>query len=148
MIVQVQINITGSNADVWTAITDIQKLAEAIRGIEKIEILENPGNKLEGLKWRETRMYFGKPASVDKWITDAAEMKYYTTKAELDGFTFINTLSLSGTDGNVILTSIHETKPLGLISKIKSIPMLFLKGILRKAILQDLRNFKTAVEAN
>jgi len=115
---------------------------------ERIEILENPANNLEGLKWRETRMYFGKPASVDKWITDAAEMKYYTTKAEIDGFTFITTLSLSGTDGNVILTSTHETKPLGIMSKIKSIPMLFLKGILRKAILQDLTDFKTAVEAN
>jgi len=148
MIVQVQINITGSNTDVWTAITDIHNFADTIRGVERIEILENPANKLEGLKWRETRMYFGKPASVDKWITDAAEMKYYTTKAEIDGFMFITTLSLSGTDGNVTLTSTHETKPLGVMSKIKSIPMLFFKGILRKAILQDLTDFKTVVEAN
>jgi len=55
MTVQVQINITGSYTNIWKAITDIHFLAETIRGIEKIEILENPGNKLEGLKWRETR---------------------------------------------------------------------------------------------
>ena len=65
-------------------------MLEIIRGIEKIEIVNEPviGPGF-GLKWRETRMYFGKPsAAIDKWITEVNENKFYKTKAEMDGFIF------------------------------------------------------------
>jgi len=73
MIVETQVTIEGSRARVWAAITDIENAAQFIGGIQKIEVLEKPTNSLVGLRWRETRMYFGKPATVEMWITDAAE---------------------------------------------------------------------------
>ena len=146
MTVEAQITINRNKTAVWTAITNIRHTAEIISGVEKIEILNEPENGLVGLKWRETRMYFGKPATIDKWITDAIENKFYKTRAEMDGFIFITTMTISENDDNIRLTSSHETKSQGIMAKIKSLPMIFFRGMLKKTILQDLNDIKTAVE--
>jgi hypothetical protein len=45
------------------------------------------------------------------------------------------------------LTETHESKPQGIGAKLMSIPMgLLFKGVARKAVLQDLRDIKAAVE--
>src|SRR6266478_4993619 len=95
MIVEARVTINGSKAAIWAAITNIENASETISGIEKIEVLEKPANGLVGLKWRETRMLFGKPATVEKWITDAAENEFYRTRAEDSGFIFLTTKSIS-----------------------------------------------------
>src|SRR5258706_8998967 len=95
VIVEAQVTINTSKAAIWAAITNIENAAETISGIEKIEVLEKPANGLVGLKWRETRMLFGKPATVEKWITDAAQNEFYQTRAEDGGFVFITTMRLS-----------------------------------------------------
>jgi hypothetical protein len=74
MLVEVQVTINGFKAAIWAAITNIAIAAETISGIENIEVLEKPANGLVGLRWRETRTLFGKPATAEKWITDAVEM--------------------------------------------------------------------------
>jgi hypothetical protein len=146
MKVEAQININATNPEVWNVITNIQNAAEIISGVEKIEILNKPANGLVGLKWQETRMYFGKPTAIDKWITEAVENKFYKTRAEMDGFIFLTTMAISNNGNNISLTSTHETQSQGLIAKIKSLPMIFFKGILRKAILKDLNDIKSVVE--
>ncbi|HEX3131169.1 MAG TPA: hypothetical protein VH394_27790 [Thermoanaerobaculia bacterium] len=147
MIVEAQLPINGSKAAIWAVITDIENAAEIIRGIEKIEIIGKPANGLVGLRWRETRMLFGKPATVEKWITDAVENEFYKTRAESDGFVFITTTGISESSGGVILTSSHDSQPQGLRAKLMSLPMIFLfKGVMKKAILQDLNDIKAAVE--
>lgn len=146
MLVEAQITINKDKAQVWAAITNIRDAAEIIRGIEKIEIVNEPVIGLVGLKWRETRMYFGKPAAIDKWITEANENKFYKTKAEMDGFIFLTTMTVSESGDHTLLTSTHETEPQGVMAKIKSLPMIFFRGTLKKAILQDLNDIKTAVE--
>jgi carbon monoxide dehydrogenase subunit G len=146
MIVEAQVSINGTKTAVWTVITNIRNASEIISGIDKIEILNEPANGLIGLKWRETRMYFGKPATIEKWITDAIENKFYKTRAETDGFIFLTTITISESGEDIRLTSSHETKSQGIIARIKSLPMIFFKGMLKKTILQDLNDFKTAVE--
>jgi hypothetical protein len=147
MIVEAQVTIHGSRAAIWAAITDIENAAEFTSGIEKIEILDRPTSGLVGLRWRETRMLFGKPATADKWITEAAEAEFYRTRAEDNGFVFVSTLRISeGSDG-MTLTSAHESIPQGLVARLQAIPMaLFFKGVARKALLQDLDDIKAAVE--
>src|SRR4030095_1173531 len=82
MIVEAQVTINASKAAIWAAITNLENAAQFISGIQKIEVVERPASGLVGLKWRETRMLFGKPATVEKQITDAAENEFYETKAE------------------------------------------------------------------
>ena len=148
MLVDVQLAIKGSKAAVWAAITDIENAAQFISGIESIEILEKPASGLVGLKWRETRMLFGKPASADKWITEAVENEFYKTRAESDGFVFLSTMSISERPGDgVILSSVHDSQPQSIGAKLMSMPMgLLFKGVAKKALLQDLNDIKTAVE--
>jgi hypothetical protein len=147
MIVEAQVTINGSRAAIWAAITNIENATAIISGIKNIEILEKPASGLVGLKWRETRMLFGKPASADKWITDAVENEFYQTKAEDGGFVFLTTKRISENSGGVTLTECHESKPQGIVAKFMSIPMrLFFKGVIKKALLQDLNDIKAAVE--
>ncbi len=147
MKVQADITINGAKSSVWEIITNIQKAPAFISGIESVEILNNPPHSLIGLKWRETRLYFGKPAAIDKWITDAVTERFYKTKSEMDGFEFLTTLTISEDGGSVTLTSSHETKPKNFIAKLKSIPMIFFKRVLKKAILKDLLDIKSVVES-
>ena len=147
MLVETQVTINGSKAAIWAAITNIENAAEIISGIEHIEVVEKPANGLVGLKWRETRLLFGKPATVEKWITDAAENEFYKTRAEQDGFVFLTTKSISESNGGMTLAESHESKPQSIVKKLMSVPMLFLfKGVIRKALLRDLNDIKAAVE--
>jgi hypothetical protein len=146
MIVEALVTINTSKTAVWTAVTDIENAAAICSGIENIEIVEKPASGLVGLKWRETRMYFGKPATVEKWITDATENEFYKTRAESDGFVFLSAMSISGGDGSVTLTSSHDSQPQGIVAKLKSTPMFLFKGVIKKALLQDLNDIKAAVE--
>ena len=149
MIVEAQVSINASKAEIWAVITSIENAAKMIRGIESIEVLEQPATGLVGLKWRETRMLFGKAATAEKWITDAAENEFYRTRAEDNGFVFLSTLTISESSGGMTLTSSHESKPQGVIARSMSIPMrLFFKGVAKKALLQDLNDIKVAVEPN
>jgi hypothetical protein len=146
MIVEAQITINGSKAAIWAAITNIENASEIISGIEKIEVVEKPANGLVGLKWRETRMLFGEPATVEKWITDAVENEFFKTKAEDDGFVFLTTNRISESSGGITLTSSHDSKPQGIVARLKSLPMGLFKGVVKKALLQDLNDIKSAVE--
>lgn len=147
MIVEVQVTIKGSKSAIWATITDIGNAAEVIRGIDHIEIVETPASGLVGLKWRETRMLFGKPATAEKWITDAAENAFYKTRAESDGFIFLSTLSIAESSGGVTLASSHDSQPQTIVARCMSIPMgLLFKGVAKKALLQDLNDIKSAVE--
>ena len=147
MIVEAKIEIAGSRTAVWARITDIVNAKEFITGIEGIEVVERPSDGFTGFRWRETRMYFGKPATVEKWVTDSAENEFYETKAEMDGFVFVTTMRVSeNSSGGTTLTSSHDSIPQGLVSRIKSLPMFLFKGVIRKALMQDLNDVKAAVE--
>ena len=146
MIVEAQVTINGSKAAIWAAITNIENASKFISGIENIEVLEKPANGLVGLKWRETRMLFGEAATVEKWITEAAENEFYTTRAEDRGMLYLTTLRISESRGGMTLTSSHDSQPQGLVARFMSFPMFLFKGVAKKAILQDLNDIKSAVE--
>ena len=146
MTVEAQLTIHATKAAIWAATTDIVNLAQLLSGVEKIEAVEKPATGLVGLKWKETRKLFGESATVEKWITEVKENEYYKTRAEQDGFVFITTNRVSGSDGNVVLTGIHETVTQGFAAKVKALPMVFFKGVIRKAIMKDLEDIKKAVE--
>jgi len=147
MIFEAQVTIDATRAEVWSAMTDIENASKIIRGIQSVEILERPAAGLVGLKWRETRILFGKPAAVDKWITEAAENEFYETRAESDGSVFLSTMKISESGGVVTLSSTHVAEPQSSIARVLSIPMGFLfKGMATKALQQDLNDIKAAVE--
>lgn len=146
MIVEAQVTIEGRPAAVWAAVTDLENASSRIRAIERIEVIERPERGLVGLKWRETRFLFGKPATVEKWITDAKENEFFTTRASDGSFAFLTTHRISERGSGTALTGIHETRPQGLVARLKALPLPLFRGAIRKAILQDLNDIKAAVE--
>jgi hypothetical protein len=146
MIVEAQVTINGSREAIWAAITNIENASLTISGIQKIEVLHKPAKELVGLRWRETRMLFGKPATVEKWITDATENESYRTRAEDGGFVFVTTKQIGESRGRMTLSEVHESRPQSTIAKLQ-IPMLYLfRGVVRRALIKDLNDIKTAVE--
>ena len=85
-------------------------------------------------------------ATAEKWITDAAKNEFYKTRAEDNGFVFLSTMSISESSAGITLTSSHVTEPQGIVARLQSIPMILFRGVLKKAILQDLNDIKSAVE--
>jgi uncharacterized membrane protein len=147
MVVEAQVTINAPRADVWAAITDIEHAADFISGIEGIEVLDKPARGLVGLRWRETRMLFGKPWTAEKWITHAVEHESFSTRAEEQGFAYLSTMRMAqGSDG-ITLTSVHVSEPHGIVAKVLAIHMgVLFKGVAKKALLQDLHDIKAAVE--
>ena len=146
MIIEARVDIAGTVDRIWALIADIEGAAESIEGIERIEILERPATGLIGCRWKETRMYFGKPATVEKLIIAAVEREFLTTRAESDGFEFLSTTSISESEEVVTLTGTHESRPLGLVARLKLLPMPLFKGMARRLILKDLNDLKRAIE--
>ena len=147
MIVEAEVTIDGSKEAIWAVITDIENAAETISGIEDVEVLEKPEVGLVGLKWRETRTLFGKTATEEMWITDTAENEYFKTAAVSRLFIYIGTIHIAEHDGSSSLTMTHDSRPQGFVAKLLSLPMGFVfKGVIRKALLQDLNDIKAAVE--
>ena len=147
MIVEAQVSIDGSRAAIWAAITNIENAAALISGIEKIEVVEKPAHGLVGLKWRESRTLFGKPAIAEKRITEAVENEFYKTRAEDGGFVFLTTKRISQGSGGMTLSESHESRPQTIVAKLMTIPMrLFFKGVIKKAVLQDMNDIRAAVE--
>ncbi|WP_342117575.1 SRPBCC family protein [Pseudoduganella sp. OTU4001] len=147
MLVEAQLPVAGTRAAVWAAIADIEGAARIISGIKQIEIVERPASGLVGLRWRETRILFGEPATVEKWVTAASENEYYTTRAEEKGFAFLTTMRITEGAGGVTVVSSHDSQPQTFSARLQAVFMgLFFKGVIRKAILQDLGDIKAAVE--
>lgn len=149
MIVEAGTTIRSTREVIWAVICDIANAAKIIRGVERIDVLDRPRDGLVGLKWRETRRLFGKPVAVEKWITQAVENEFYETRAESDGFVFVTTMRLSPAGDGVTLTSSHDSRPQGLVATLQAIPMkLLFKGVIRKAILEDLKDIEAAVASS
>lgn len=147
MQVQVEVAINAKPEAVWQVITNIENAPNTITGIEKVEILEHQEGKFVGLKWRETRIMFGKEATEVMWITDAQQNKSYSTRAESHGSIYKTHFELkeSGNQTHLSMSFNGEAQTVG--AKIMSAMMgAFLKGSMRKTLEKDLLDIKTAIE--
>jgi hypothetical protein len=143
------IAINAPKERVWEVITDIHNSAENISGIEKIEILKEPADSLVGLKWRETRTLFGKQATEIMWITDMEEHNYYQTRAESHGSIYISRLAVADQNDGSVLTFSFDGQPQTFGAKFMAFVMGWMfKGATKKALMKDLEDIKTAVEAS
>jgi len=146
---QVAIDIQASPQKIWNSITDINAWQGMIRGIEKIELLNQPGEGLVGLKWKETRTLFGKTATEIMWITAAEPNKSYTVNAESHGAHYITKLNIKEMTGRCRLTQEFQSIPQTLGAKILA---LLFGAMLRKSVIRafesDLADIKAAIESS
>ncbi|OEK04425.1 SRPBCC family protein [Roseivirga misakiensis] len=143
-----QILINAPKEKIWPVITNIEEAKSRISAIQDIEVLEKPNEGLIGLKWRETRIMFGKSAMETMWITHAEENHYYQTRAESHGSIYISKLMLEEAQENgTILKMSFNGQPQTFMAKLMTKVMgpLFKKATL-KAINQDLIDIKASCE--
>lgn len=137
---------------VWRIITDIDSAAERIGAIRAIEVLdrggEDPRHPLIGLRWRETRVMFGKEASETMTITGAVENDWYETIAHNHGMVYRSRLDLEDAAGGTVLRMGFKGEAQGIGARLMSAVMMpfFKKGTI-KALQQDLLDIRQAAEA-
>ncbi|NKQ37948.1 MAG: hypothetical protein HF967_00440 [Methanosarcinales archaeon] len=147
MKVVVDIDIEKPKQIIWAAITDIENCSNMISSIIDLSILNQPEDGIVGLRWKETRLMFGKEASETMWITDSVVNEYYCTRAESHGSVYITKLSLSETESKTILKMSFTAEAQSMIVKIISACMgFFVNSSMKKALYKDLEDIKKYVE--
>ena len=143
------IEISKPLEEVWQVITDFKNCPNYISGIINVEILHQPKDTLVGLKWKETRVMFGKEATETMWITDYVENKYYQTRAESHGSIYISKFSLEHSGQNTNLTMSFSSEATTFFVKLISSFMGFIiKGSMKKVISKDLTDIKDYIESH
>ncbi len=138
--------IKASKENVWNAITDIEGATQRISCIKKIEILNKPTEGLIGLKWKETRLMFGKESTETMWITEATEFKNYNTQAENCGCIYKSYVKMEEVEGGIELSMSFESIPKTITAKIMSPLMFLMGGMIKKAFLKDINEIKKSLE--
>ena len=147
MEIKVEVQIKGSNEDIWKIITDIENSPINITAIEKVDIHNNPGDSLVGLKWTETRTLFGKRATETMWITEAEKNKYYKTRAESHGALYTTFMYIFDNNGETHLGMEFSSQAQSFGAKLMAgIFGLIFKNATKKALHRDLIDIKKVVE--
>jgi carbon monoxide dehydrogenase subunit G len=139
--------IRSDRDSVFTVFTDLEGAVQRIEGIKSIEFLSEEKSGL-GVRWRETRVMFGKEATEDMQITALTEPDSYVVEAESHGTHYTSVFSFRDSEaGTTEVTWEFEGRPLSLFAKIMA-PLGFLMwGSMRKMLQKDLADLKQSIEA-
>ena len=138
--------IEGSPAEVFRVFSDLERAAERVTGIEKIELLSD-GPVGVGTRWRETRIMFKKEATEEMEITAFEPGKGYIVEAESCGahYTTFFRFRPEGTATEVEVE--FQVEAMTFMAKVLSPLGRMMKGTLKKCIDNDLDDLKAVVES-
>lgn len=146
MKIEVSENINAPRERIWHIITDFDTWADTISNIVAVEVIDKPESGVVGLKWRETRLMFGKEADETMWITAAEPNNWYETRAENHGAIYTTRLSLEESGDSVTLTMTFSSKATTIVAKLMSIMGFAFQGTMRKLLQEDLADIRRAAE--
>lgn len=148
MNVSTSVTIHAPKEAVWAVITDWNKTADVISGIRSLRVLEQPESGLIGLKWKETRVMFGKEAQETMWIIDAQPHQFYKVRAESHGSVYLSEMKVEESPEGCVLTMSFEAQPQTVFARIMGFLMAgFMKKSTEKMCHQDLLDIKSYVES-
>jgi carbon monoxide dehydrogenase subunit G len=138
--------IDAPREQVWNLITDFDTWSDTISGIVSIDVVDRPESGVIGLKWRETRVMFGKEAVETMWITAAEPNRWYETRAENHGAIYTTRLSLEDANDKVVLTMTFSAKATTLVSRLMSVISFMFNSTLTKMLQKDLQDIRRVAE--
>lgn len=148
MTVTSTITIAAPIERVWELFTDFPNAAERIQGISKMEFLEKDGRAEVGMKWRETRVMFGKEATEVMWITDLQPNRSYVVEAESHGVHYTSTYTFTPTNGGTQVTLTFGGEPQTFMARVMGAIMApLMSGSIKKMLLADMEDLKKVAEA-
>lgn len=148
MQIQAQLTVDAPLETVWRIASDIEHAAERVSRIDGIEVIERPGPGLLGLKWRETRTIYGSPNTETMEIIEVEEGAHYVSETRGQGIVYQTRVEVAESEYGTRLSmrfSAEATNPW--VSAISFLLGLMTRGAVRRAIIQDLLDLKTAAQA-
>ncbi|MGI9271444.1 MAG: SRPBCC family protein [Woeseiaceae bacterium] len=146
MKVTVSEEINAPRERIWSIVTDVDSWVDTISGIVSIEVIDRPESGFMGLKWRETRVLFGKEAVETMWITGVEEFHWYETRAESHGAIYKTRISLDDSNGKIAITMVFSSRPVTIGAKLMSVMGFLFKGTMKKFLQEDLADIRAAAE--
>ncbi|QDU82127.1 Polyketide cyclase / dehydrase and lipid transport [Polystyrenella longa] len=140
--------IDAPQEEVFRKGSDLPHCEEWIEEIIRIELLTE-GPVGTGTRWRETRMMFGKQSTEEMSITRFEPPQMYQAEAYNCGSQYITQIHFAAENGGTKVTSNFNCVPQTFFAKIMvCLTGWMMKGMLRKMLLKDMTDLKSAVEAD
>ncbi len=138
--------INASPEAVFDVATNVEKWAEVVPAIEKIEML-TPSPAGLGTKFRETRLMFKKEATEEMEFVEWNRPTSYGLLAESHGSRYQTTYTLTQEGDSTRLTLNFDATPLTFMAKVMSVLMKPMMKMMIKMCTKDLEAIKAHVEA-
>jgi len=131
---------------VYEVLSDIAHAEERIAGIEKLEILSDVTSGV-GLRWRETRVMFGKEATEEMEMVQCDPPNFYRVEAASHGMEYVSEYSFRALDeGSTQVSLVFSGDPISFMAKLMTPIGILFQGATRKALQQDLIDLRSAIE--
>lgn len=149
MEITVSRDIAAPPASVWEVITNVDRYADVLSGVQRVERLDDGTGFGVGTRWRETRTMFGREATEEMEVAAVDPGTGYTVVADSRGTVYTSGFHLEDAgEGRSRLTMTFGAAPSGLVAKVLSatVGRLFVRTT-RKLLQQDLDEVGAAAEA-
>ena len=138
--------ISAPVANVFEVMSDIPSAAERVSGIVQLEVLGDIRSG-KGVRWRETRVMFGKEATEVMEITEFSPPNHYRVEAQSHGMKYVSEWRFRDIDGaRTEVSMVFTGTPLTLAAKLMTPLALLFQGATRKALHQDVLDCKRHIE--
>ncbi len=138
--------ISAPREQVFRLATDIDSWPSYINGIARVELLSE-GPFQRGLRFKETRVMFGKESTEEMEVTEFDAPSSYLVEAESCGSHFYSRFEFTDSDEGTVVTVKFDAQALSLGAKVLGVLMTpLMKMSVEKCIREDLANLKTFAE--
>ena len=131
---------------VFAAYTDVDRWAETVEGITKVEKLTD-GPVGNGTRFRETRVMFKKEHTEEMEIADFDPPNGYSVLGESCGSAFTSKFTFTEQDGGTRIDMTMTWKSLTFFAKLMSPLGALMSGPMKKAMAKDFADLKSHLEA-
>lgn len=131
---------------VFAVATDFENLPRFVRGIARIEVLDEGPLRI-GSRWRETRVMFGKEATEQMELTVLEPPQHYETRAESCGCRYTTGVRVTEVDeGKSRVEFSFDAKPLSFFARMMAFLMKPIMNACKKETQKDLEDIRAEAE--
>ena len=133
---------------VFEVFSDVASCADRISGIRSLEVLSEVKQGV-GVRWKETRVVWGKEATEEMWMTACDAPNSYEVESESNGARYHTTFSFKPLDdGSTQVDWVFDITPVSLKARLMMPSFFLFKGSLRKLMTGDITDLKKHIEAD
>jgi len=143
---QLSKTIDAPRERVFEAFTDLDRMAERIEGIERVEKLTD-GPMRVGTRWKETRVMFKRESTEELEVTGFDPPESYRVECDSCGSHFTSVFRFEPEGDATRVTMEMSYRATSLFAKLFRPIGFLMAGSIKKCIDQDLDDAKRAIEA-